>query len=131
MAISVPAARIDFTGRYRAARGVTATIPVQSCPENWAIGSGDPRSLAAGPRGDLEPHQRPRERGGGTGEVDVPLGATGEALLGALAGALGAGPIDLLRALGRVGEDDHLVVAHLGEPPPHGQGPPVPPLRVG
>src|SRR5260370_13638585 len=66
-----------------------------------------PRSLAAGPRGDLEPHHRPCERGAGADEVDVPLGATGEALLGALAAPLPPRPIDLLPALGPVRHGEH------------------------
>jgi hypothetical protein len=41
--------------------------------------------------------------------------------LGSLPGSLGPGDVDLFRALGRVGQDDHLVIAHFAKASTHSQ----------
>ena len=65
--------------------------------------------------GHVQPHEGAHQRRLGPREVDLVRDAAGEAPLGALARALGPRPVNLLGALGGVGEDDDLVVAHLGE----------------
>ena len=69
----------------------------------------------SGSAGDGQSRLRARERRLAARVVDLFLRAAGEPSLRPLPRALGARAIDLLRTLGGVGEDDHLVVADLGE----------------
>src|SRR6266545_4720896 len=64
--------------------------------------------------GDLQADERFLELSGNASEVDVRFPAL-ELLLRAAAGFLGAGDVDLLSALGGVGEDGHAVVADFEE----------------
>src|SRR5439155_13569257 len=54
-----------------------------------------------------------------------------QSLLGSLLGALGTLPVDLLRPLGALGEDDHALTAHLGEAADHGEVLLLPAMAVG
>src|SRR5581483_3101016 len=65
---------------------------------------------------DVEAGERARQRGLAARVVDFFLRAARQATLGAVLRALRARTIDLLRPLGAVGEDDHLVVPHFREP---------------
>ncbi len=69
------------------------------------------------PLGDAEPKQRPLERRLGARKVDSTVADSGlaEPLFGALTGAFGALGVDLLCMFGGVGEDGHVVGAHLQE----------------
>src|SRR5438132_181952 len=74
------------------------------------------RLLAAA--GDLEPGERAGQRGHRPRVVDLLLAgpAAGQPRFGTVPRALGSRAVDVGRGLGDVGQDDDLVVAHLGEP---------------
>src|ERR1019366_9334728 len=61
--------------------------------------------------GDLQPVEGPLQLGGGHGVA----GMLGQGLLGSAARRLGPGLVDVLRALGGIGEDDHAVGEDLQE----------------
>jgi hypothetical protein len=73
-----------------------------------------------GVRQDEQPRQGAGQRLQRTREVDLRRGAVRvlalQAHLRALAGALGALPVDLLRPLGVLGKDHNPLGGHLGEP---------------
>src|SRR5215470_61144 len=97
-------------------------------PERWlppgagavppSVGSADV-SASAVSVGDLQAIERAGERRLCPHVVDLFLRTPGQPLLRALARPVRAGTVNLLRKLRRVGQNDHLVVAHLAEPAGH------------
>src|SRR5262247_51616 len=82
-------------------------IPGRCCAD-WAAGL-----LRA--NGDVQPGQRAGEGSSTPCVVDILLAPTPEALFGSLAGSLRTLTVDLLRLLGAVRQDDHLVVPDFGK----------------
>src|SRR5262249_2115035 len=98
-------------------------IPGRCCAD-WAAGL-----LRA--NGDVQPGQRAGEGSSTPCVVDILLAPTPEALFGSLAGSLRTLTVDLLRLLGAVRQDDHLVVADFGESTGDGETVLVTALTVG
>src|SRR5262249_56080966 len=94
------------------------------CRADWAV------SLLRA-AGDVQPGQRAGEGSSAPCVVDILLAPTPEALFGSLAGSLRTLTVDLLRLLGAVRQDDHLVVADFGESTGDGETVLVTALTVG
>ena len=77
---------------------------------------GEAASVGAATATDFGSHLGFEQRGAHRGNaVRVVLDASAHDLFGLLAGALGALEVDLVRLLGRVGQDGHVVGLHLDE----------------
>src|SRR5262245_20664686 len=103
---------------------------IMTTDAGWRIGSSSSvtvlrrragERISASAAGGQDARQGPRQRRERTVVVDFLRGASGQSPLGTLASALGAGAVDLFRALGRIGQHDDLVVSHFGAATRHGQ----------
>src|SRR5581483_7298138 len=101
--------RAATTGPRRAASELLA-LPVRGARGAAAA----PRTAALAELGDAQAEEGALHGGGGLGDVGVAAALLHE-LLGAAPRLLGAGLVDVLGALGGVGEDHHLVGQDLEE----------------